>query len=71
MWFLAKSLKDLADIPDNVKEGMEIVPVSRVDEVLVHALLEQPQAIEWDQAAYEAKRAALSAAFHESTGPAH
>ena len=63
--------KDLADIPDNVKEGLEIVPVSRVDEVLEHALLEQPEAIEWDQAAYDAKRAAMSGALHESTGPAH
>jgi ATP-dependent Lon protease len=30
--------KDLAEIPDNVKKGLEIVPVSRVDEVLERAL---------------------------------
>ncbi len=30
--------KDLAEIPDNVKEGMKIIPVSEVSEVLKHAL---------------------------------
>jgi len=30
--------KDLAEIPDNVKEGLEIIPVSTVDEVLSTAL---------------------------------
>jgi ATP-dependent Lon protease len=39
--------KDLADIPDNVKKGMEIVPVSNVDEVLAKALTRPVTAIEW------------------------
>ena len=39
--------KDLPDIPDNVKNALEIVPVARMDEVLTHALLEQPEPIEW------------------------
>ncbi|RVD33589.1 endopeptidase La, partial [Mesorhizobium sp. M4B.F.Ca.ET.019.03.1.1] len=39
--------KDLAEIPDNVKNGMEIIPVSRVGEVLRHALVRMPEAIEW------------------------
>ncbi|MGB6117745.1 MAG: endopeptidase La [Mesorhizobium sp.] len=39
--------KDLADIPDNVKSGMEIIPVSRVGEVLQHALQRMPEPIEW------------------------
>jgi ATP-dependent Lon protease len=39
--------KDLADIPDNVKSGMEIIPVSRVSEVLKHALVRMPDPIEW------------------------
>lgn len=38
---------DLAEIPDNVKSGMEIIPVSRVGEVLRHALVRMPEAIEW------------------------
>ncbi|MFP4541345.1 MAG: endopeptidase La [Opitutales bacterium] len=39
--------KDLADIPANVKKGLEIVPVSSIDEVLAEALVRQPEAIEW------------------------
>jgi len=41
--------KDLADIPDNVKSGMEIIPVSRVGEVLRHALVRMPEPIEWTE----------------------
>ena len=42
--------KDLADIPDTVKLGMEIIPVSTMDEVLAHALTRAPVAIEWSEA---------------------
>ena len=42
--------KDLAEIPDNVKEGLEIIPVSHVDEVLAKALTEPLSAIEWTEA---------------------
>jgi ATP-dependent Lon protease len=41
--------KDLAEIPDNVKSGLEIVPVARMDEVLKHALIRTPEPIEWDE----------------------
>ncbi|HEY5819762.1 MAG TPA: endopeptidase La [Mesorhizobium sp.] len=44
-----ENAKDLAEIPDNVKSGMEIVPVSRVGEVLRHALLRMPEPIEWTE----------------------
>ena len=40
--------KDLRDIPDNVKSGLEIIPVSTVDEVLKHALTRPVEPIEWD-----------------------
>ena len=33
-----ENVKDLAEIPDNVKEGIEIIPVKWIDEVLGHAL---------------------------------
>ncbi|MGE4528202.1 MAG: endopeptidase La, partial [Rhodospirillaceae bacterium] len=46
--------KDLAEIPDNVKRGMKIIPVSTADEVLSHALVREPVPIEWDEAADEA-----------------
>jgi len=39
--------KDLAEIPATAIEGLEIVPVSHVDEVLARALAEPLQAIEW------------------------
>jgi ATP-dependent Lon protease len=41
--------KDLADIPDNVKKGMEIVPVSTADEVLARALVAPLVPIEWKE----------------------
>ncbi len=42
--------KDLAEIPENVKQGLEIIPVSHVDEVLAHALTAVPEPIEWTEA---------------------
>ena len=54
--------KDLAEIPDNVKEGLKIIPVSHVSEVLKLALVRQPEAIEWDEEAEEAAAAAAAAA---------
>ncbi len=42
-----ENAKDLADIPDNVKNEMEIIPVSRMGEVIQHALVRQPEPIEW------------------------
>ncbi len=46
-----ENVKDLAEIPDNVKNGLEIIPVSRAGEVLKHALVRQPVAIEWTEPA--------------------
>jgi ATP-dependent Lon protease len=43
----SENVKDLADIPDNVKKGLEIVPVQTVDEVLEKALTKPLKAIEW------------------------
>nr|ACF77121.1 ATP-dependent protease La [Azospirillum brasilense] len=41
--------KDLAEIPDNVKRGLEIIPVSTVDDVLKHALVREVEPIEWKE----------------------
>ncbi|WP_439817834.1 endopeptidase La [Zavarzinia sp. CC-PAN008] len=49
----AENEKDLAEIPDNVKEGLEIIPVSTVDEVLKHALVKPLEPVEWDPAEAE------------------
>ena len=54
--------KDLPEIPDNVKEGLQIIPVSHVSEVLKHALVRQPEGIEWDEETEEAAAKALSGA---------
>ena len=49
--------KDLADIPDNVKDGLKIIPVAHVREVLKLALVKEPEPVEWDEAAEEAAAA--------------
>ncbi len=40
-----ENVKDLEEIPDNVKKELTIIPVSHVDEVLKHALAEAPTPI--------------------------
>jgi ATP-dependent Lon protease len=44
-----ENAKDLAEIPDNVKNGLEIVPVAVMDDVLTHALTRKPEAITWEE----------------------
>ena len=39
--------KDLAELPENVKAGLEIIPVSHVEQVLTHALTKPLESIEW------------------------
>jgi ATP-dependent Lon protease len=58
----ADNEKDLAEIPDNVKAGLKIIPVSHVRQVLAQALVRQPVAVEWDEEAEEAAAAARQAA---------
>ena len=64
-----ENAKDLIEIPDNVKQGMEIIPVSHVREVLKIALVRQPEPIEWDEAAEEAAAAARDAARGQISQP--
>ena len=62
--------KDLADIPDNVKAGMEIVPVSTVDEVLAKALAGTLTPIEWtDEDELAEGRAAAGGGDREGARP--
>jgi ATP-dependent Lon protease len=44
-----ENVKDLQDIPDNVKAGLEIVPVKWIDQVLQVALERQPEALKDDE----------------------
>ena len=49
--------KDIADLPDSVTDGLKIIPVTHVSEVLAQALVDTPEPIEWDQAAEDAAAA--------------
>jgi ATP-dependent Lon protease len=60
--------KDLADIPDNVKSGLEIIPVETADEVLTRALTEPVEPVEWTEAD-EAALAALPQTPPAAGGP--
>jgi ATP-dependent Lon protease len=44
-----ENAKDLVEIADSIKNGLEIVPVSRMDEVLARAMTRQLEPIEWDE----------------------
>ena len=44
-----ENAKDLADLPDNVKNSLELVPVSRMEEVLRKALVRMPEPITWEE----------------------
>jgi len=41
--------KDLVDIPDNVKRGLEIIPTETLDDLLSHALTRKLEPIEWEE----------------------
>ncbi len=64
----AENEKDLPEIPDNVKKGLEIIPVSHVSQVLKLALVRMPEPIEWDEAAEEAAAQAAKAAAEGASG---
>ena len=56
-----ENAKDLVEISDNIKKGLEIIPVSRMDEVLTHALVRKPEPIEWDEEKAKLTEAAVAA----------
>jgi ATP-dependent Lon protease len=45
-----ENAKDLVEINDSIKSGLDIIPVSRMDEVLARALVRKPEAITWEEA---------------------
>jgi len=63
-----ENAKDLAEIPDAVKNGLEIVPVARMGEVLERALTRKLKPIEWDQEAADKAQAALAADKDRASG---
>jgi ATP-dependent Lon protease len=44
-----ENAKDLVEINESIKKGLEIIPVSRMDEVLARALVRKPEPITWDE----------------------
>ncbi|QWC57656.1 endopeptidase La [Erythrobacter sp. 3-20A1M] len=66
-----ENVKDLAEIPENVKEGLEIRPVSHVDQVLELALTAQPVPIEWTEADDLASQPAAGGGVGELSPTAH
>ena len=58
--------KDLADIPENIKRSLEIVPVTSVEEVLEYALVNPLVPIEWKNE--EEDRAAVTAGQNDNDG---
>jgi ATP-dependent Lon protease len=66
-----ENAKDLVEINDSVKSGLEIIPVARMDEVLARALVRKPEPIEWEEdAAKRAEPAAAAEPVAEDDGSA-
>ena len=51
MFIPKENEKDLAEIPDNVKKHLKLIPVADVDEVIAQALARRPTPIEWEEPA--------------------
>jgi len=61
--------RELSEIPDNIKRGLTIVPVTTVDEVLKNALISELTPIDWDeQAEQEASALAPAQGDEEEVG---
>ncbi len=65
------NVKDLRDIPDNVKNGVELIPVGSVTEVLKVALTKMPEPITWDEAAEAAAATARRGEGEDTASVAH
>jgi ATP-dependent Lon protease len=63
-----ENAKDLIDIPDSVKSALEIIPVTRMDEVLAKALVRAPEPIEWEAPEVTAATPAEDPADEDSAG---
>ena len=60
-----ENAKDLVEINESIKSGLDIIPVSRMDEVLTRALVRMPEAISWEEPA--AKPAVAEAIVEEDS----
>jgi ATP-dependent Lon protease len=60
-----ENAKDLVEISEAIKKNLEIIPVTRMDEVIAHALVRKPEAITWDE---ESAKLAAAAAEDDGSG---
>ena len=51
VFFPKDNEKDLAEIPDNVRKHLKLIPVAHIDEVIAQALVRPPEPIEWEEPA--------------------
>jgi ATP-dependent Lon protease len=51
-----ENAKDLVDVNESIKRNLDIIPVSRMDEVLAHALVRKPEPIKWEEPAPAEKK---------------
>jgi ATP-dependent Lon protease len=63
----AENEKDLVEIPANVRDGLTIIPVKHVDEVLAVALVDPLHAIEWTEADELATQPVISGGGNDET----
>ncbi len=63
-----ENAKDLVEINESIKKGLEIIPVTRMDEVLARALTRTPEPIVWDEEAAKLAEAAAKAEPGEEEG---
>jgi ATP-dependent Lon protease len=63
-----ENAKDLVEINESIKKGLDIVPVTRMDEVLTRALTRKPEPIEWDEASAKLAEAAAADPVVEDDG---
>src|SRR6202051_1708298 len=56
-----ENAKDLVEISESIKKNLEIIPVSRMDEVIAKALVRKPEPIEWPEASVKLAEAAAAA----------
>ncbi|MBV9346970.1 MAG: endopeptidase La, partial [Pseudolabrys sp.] len=63
-----ENAKDLVEISDSIKKGLEIVPVSRMDEVLARALVRELKPIEWDETAKPVESSVDGVVEEDSSG---
>ena len=63
-----ENAKDLVEINDSIKSGLDIIPVSRMDEVLARALVRKPEPITWEEATAKPVEVAEPVVEEDSSG---